>query len=129
MRFWRRREGEDTTDAWAPDAESVPTTEDFRAEAALPESVPEAVETEGRGGWLSRLRAGMSRSSARLTQGINTIFTRRRLDDEALEELEELLISSDMGLGVAGEVADALRKTRFNQEFRPKRFAPPLPKR
>jgi len=61
----------------------------------------------------------MSRSSARLTQGINTIFTRRRLDDEALEELEELLISSDMGIGVAGEVAEALRKTRFNQEVSP----------
>src|SRR5262249_60816444 len=65
------------------------------------------------------LRAGMSRSSTRLTQGINTIFTRRRLDDEALLELEELLISSDMGVGVAGEVAEALRKTRFNQEVAP----------
>src|SRR5262249_36990617 len=59
------------------------------------------------------------RSSTRLTQGINTIFTRRRLDDEALLELEELLISSDMGVGVAGEVAEALRKTRFNQEVSP----------
>ena len=74
MRFWRRREGEDTTDALAPDAESVPAAEDFPAEAALPESAPEAVETEERRGWFSRLRAGMSRSSARLNQGINTIF-------------------------------------------------------
>ena len=87
MRFWRRREGEDATDALAPDAESVPSAEDLRAEAALPESPLEspleAVETEERRGWFRRLRAGMSRSSARLTQGINTIFTRRRLDDEA----------------------------------------------
>src|SRR6202007_1874020 len=72
-----------------------------------------------RQGWITRLRAGMARSSSRLTQGINTIFTRRRLDDEALFELEELLISSDMGVGVAGEVAEVLRKTRFNQEVSP----------
>ena len=78
----------------------------------------EAAETERRG-WFSRLRAGLSRSSARLNDGINTIFNRRRLDDEALEELEELLISSDMGIGVAGEVAEALRRTRFNQEVSP----------
>ncbi len=35
---------------------------------------------------------------------IKAIFTRRRLDAVALDELEELLIASDMGVGVAGEV-------------------------
>jgi fused signal recognition particle receptor len=73
---------------------------------------------EGRG-WFSRLRAGLSRSSARLNEGINAIFNRRRLDDAALEELEELLISSDMGIGVAGEVTQSLRRSRFNQEVSP----------
>jgi len=119
MRFWRRREDEDAADALAPDAESVPAAKIFRPKQRCPNRRPEAVETEERRGWFSRLRAGMARSSARLTQGIDTIFARRRLDDEALEELEELLISSDMGVGVAGEVAEALRKTRFNQEVSP----------
>jgi len=71
------------------------------------------------GGWIGRLRAGLSRSSSRLNDGINTIFARRRLDAEALDELEELLIASDMGTGVAGEVVEALRKARFNQEVSP----------
>ncbi|MGC2411205.1 MAG: signal recognition particle-docking protein FtsY, partial [Stellaceae bacterium] len=70
-------------------------------------------------GWLAQLRAGLSRSSARLGEGINTIFLRRRLDDAALGELEDLLIASDMGVGVAGEVVAALRRTRFNQEVSP----------
>ena len=61
----------------------------------------------------------MQKSSERLNDGINTIFNRRRLDDEALEELEELLIASDMGVGVSGEVVEALRRTRFNQEVAP----------
>ena len=75
--------------------------------------------SEERRGWFSRLRAGLSKSSAALTEGINQIFTRRRLDALALDELEELLIASDMGVGVAGEVVDALRRTRFGQEVTP----------
>jgi fused signal recognition particle receptor len=71
------------------------------------------------GGWFQRLRTGLSRSSARLNDGINAIFLRRRLDAEALGELEDLLIASDMGPGVAGEVVDGLRRTRFDQEVAP----------
>ena len=119
MRFWRRREGAETTEAEFEERESFSPGEDAPVEAPQWEKVPEVVETEERRGWLSRLKAGMARSSTRLTQGINTIFNRRRLDDEALFELEELLISSDMGVGVAGEVAEALRRTRFNQEVSP----------
>jgi len=72
-----------------------------------------------RQGWFARLRAGLAKSSARLGEGINAIFLRRRLDDAALGELEDLLISSDMGVGVAGEVVATLRRTRFNQEVSP----------
>ena len=79
----------------------------------------EPADSAERRGWFGRLRAGLARSSARLNEGINSIFNRRRLDDEALFELEELLISSDMGVGVAGEVTEVLRRTRFNQEVSP----------
>lgn len=75
--------------------------------------------SEERRGWFSRLRVGLSKSSVVLTEGINQIFTRRRLDAAALDELEELLIASDMGVGVAEEVVAALRRTRFNQEVAP----------
>jgi fused signal recognition particle receptor len=81
-----------------------------------PETAPAQAEPRG---WFARLRAGLSRSSDRLNEGINTIFARRRLDDAALEELEELLIASDMGTGVAGEVVERLRGSRFNQEVAP----------
>jgi fused signal recognition particle receptor len=85
-------------------------------ETATPASEAEA---EGRRGWFARLRAGLSKSSTALTDGINQIFTRRRLDAAALDELEELLIASDMGMGLAEEVVAALRRTRFNQEVAP----------
>ena len=75
--------------------------------------------SEERRGWFARLRAGLAKSSSALTDGINQIFTRRRLDAAALDELEELLIASDMGPGVAEEVVEALRRTRFGQEVSP----------
>ena len=71
------------------------------------------------GGWLQRLKRRLGRSSARLGEGITGIFTRRRLDDETLTELEELLIQADMGMAIADEVTGRLRKSRFGQEVTP----------
>ncbi|HUH85358.1 MAG TPA: signal recognition particle-docking protein FtsY, partial [Stellaceae bacterium] len=68
------------------------------------------------GGWFQRLKTGLQRSSAKLGEGIAGIFNRRRLDDASLAELEELLISADLGVGIAEEVTGRLRRTRFNQE-------------
>jgi fused signal recognition particle receptor len=100
-------------------SESPQPSEPSRIEAPQVAPAPENAETAEQRGWFNRLKAGMARSSARLTEGINTIFNRRRLDDDALLELEELLIASDMGVGIAAEVTEALRKSRFNQEVSP----------
>jgi len=126
MRSWWRGSRSDPTPA---EVETVPAEaepsqiEDDTASAELvvmaPAPVAESNEAEERRGWFSRLRAGLSKSSTALTTGINQIFTRRRLDQAALDELEELLIASDMGIGVAEEVVEALRRTRFGQEVTP----------
>jgi fused signal recognition particle receptor len=67
-------------------------------------------------GWLGRLKRGLARSSAKLGDGIAAIFTKRRLDDATLEELEDLLLTSDMGTKVTAEVIATLRRNRFGQE-------------
>ena len=71
---------------------------------------------EKRGGWLARLKAGLGRTSANLSSGIAATFARGRLDDEALEELEELLILGDMGAATAAELTAALAKEKFGKE-------------
>ncbi len=53
-------------------------------------------------GWWGRLKSGLSRSSQSLTSGIADVFTKRKLDAEALEELEELLLHADLGMDTAG---------------------------
>jgi fused signal recognition particle receptor len=84
---------------------------------AAAEAAPEqpAQETE-RQGFLARLRQGLARSTARLTEGLGALFTKRKLDDAALEELEELLISADLGVAAARRIIDSFRRTRFGRE-------------
>ena len=68
-------------------------------------------------GWFERLKAGLGKTSRRITGGIGDLFTgTRRLDDEALEELEELLITADIGVSTAAKLTGQLAKTRFDQD-------------
>jgi fused signal recognition particle receptor len=68
------------------------------------------------GGFFNRLKEGLSRSTARITETLTTVFKKRRLDDEALEELEELLISADLGVDAAAKVIAEFRRSRFGKE-------------
>ena len=69
-----------------------------------------------RKGWFARLKQGLAKSSTRLSEGVTGIFTRRKLDEETLDELEELLISADLGVAAAGRIRDALAKNRVGKE-------------
>ncbi|WP_337997833.1 signal recognition particle-docking protein FtsY [Oleispirillum naphthae] len=73
-------------------------------------------QTQDSSGWLARLRAGLARSSARLGQGIGALITRRTLDDAALEELEDLLITADIGVTTSARLVAALREARFGRD-------------
>jgi fused signal recognition particle receptor len=70
-------------------------------------------------GWFGRLRQGLSRSSAKLAEGITGIFTKRKLDQEMLDELEELLIQADLGAGTSARLVAEFGRTRFGKEVTP----------
>ncbi len=74
---------------------------------------------EGKKSWFARLKDGLKRSSSKLTTGIADIFTKRRLDDDALEEFEDLLITSDLGVTTAAKLGAELSRTRFDKEVDP----------
>ncbi len=76
--------------------------------------------TEKKKGWLSRLTGsltgGLKKTSEKITSGIGAIFTKRKLDAETLEELEELLLSCDIGMPVTQKLLAPLRKMRVGEE-------------
>ncbi|MEM1019610.1 MAG: signal recognition particle-docking protein FtsY [Pseudomonadota bacterium] len=74
---------------------------------------------EKKPGWLARMRAGLSRSSAKISSGITDIFTKAKLDDDTLEALEDLLIMADLGVPTASAVCEALAKDKYNKDISP----------
>lgn len=70
-------------------------------------------------GWFSRLKDGLKRSTTALSGGISDIFVKRKLDATTLEELEDLLIMSDLGVTVSQAVCARLSKGRFDKEISP----------
>jgi fused signal recognition particle receptor len=84
--------------------------------AVAAEPAPAAVAEPRSGGWFARLKAGLARSTARLSDSVTTLFHRRRLDEAALEELEDTLIAADLGVGAARRIVEEFRSTRFGRE-------------
>ena len=66
--------------------------------------------------WLLRLKEGLKKSSSKITQGLSNVLTKRKLDNDMLMDLEDLLISADLGPSLSKKIITALRNTRFNQE-------------
>ncbi len=67
--------------------------------------------------WFQRLTSGLKRSSDQLTGSIAAVFTKKKLDQGMLDELEDILIQSDFGVDMATTVTDALRRDRFDRDI------------
>jgi fused signal recognition particle receptor len=67
--------------------------------------------------WLAKLKQGLQRSTSQLAEGITGIFTKRKLDQAVLDELEEILIAADLGPAVAAKLTAEFGKNRFGKEI------------
>lgn len=108
----------------APEAGMAPVVSEAPAivssePAATSAASPPAVAEPPQRSWWQRLKAGLSRTSGELSTRISDIFTKRRLDASTLEDLEDVLIQADLGVDVAGRVAAAIGKGRFDKEISP----------
>ncbi|QRM53536.1 signal recognition particle-docking protein FtsY [Sinorhizobium sp. BG8] len=66
--------------------------------------------------WFQRLRDGLSRTSSHLTGQIASLFTKRKLDDATLQDLEDLLIQADLGVETALRITDTLASERYGKD-------------
>jgi fused signal recognition particle receptor len=72
--------------------------------------------SEPKKSWFGRLKEGLTKSTQRITQGITGLFTKKKLDQKTLDELEDVLIQADLGVAVAGQLVANLKRTRFDKE-------------
>ena len=80
------------------------------------EEAPVEAAPEPKLSWFERLRRGLARSSNSLSDSIGGIFTKRKLDDDTLQDLEDVLIQADLGLETAMRVTDALSSSRYGKD-------------
>jgi fused signal recognition particle receptor len=78
---------------------------------------PAAPETKR--SWFAQLKHGLSRTSNSLSQNLAGVLTKRKLDEDTLDELEEVLIKADLGIGMADRMREALAKGRHDKGLTP----------
>ena len=103
-----------------------------RKASAVPDAEPQGPEGDERPkapdaalkprtalGWLARLGQGLARSSTALSDNLTSVLSRRKLDEETLDELEEALIKADLGVAMASRIRAALAATRHDRGISP----------
>ena len=99
--------------------EPATAVESAAAVAPAPIEAPVSPAAPAKTSWWSRLKEGLSRSSSSIGQGISDIFTKRKLDAETLEDLEEVLIRADLGIATASRIAEVVGKGRYDKTIDP----------
>jgi len=59
--------------------------------------------------FFERLKEGLTKTRKGLIEKVESLFTGRKIDEKALEELEEVLIASDVGIKAVGEIMASIR--------------------
>ncbi|WP_156721358.1 signal recognition particle-docking protein FtsY [Streptomyces apocyni] len=109
-----------------PEAEAAPAGPEAPIAVEEPEApaAPEIEVPEPTAGRLVRLRARLSRSQNALGKGLLTLLAREHLDDDTWEEIEEILLTADVGVAPTQELVERLRErvkvlgTRTPQDLR-----------
>ena len=70
-------------------------------------------------GIFSKLKASLTKTSTNISEGIDHIFYKKKLDKEALIELEETLIMADMGAATSATIIEKFSSEKFAEEEKP----------
>jgi fused signal recognition particle receptor len=82
-----------------------------------PAEAPAAGAPQENRSWWLRLSGGLARTSQAISQGVADIFTKRKLDALTLEELEDVLVRADLGVGAATRITQAVGNARYDRDI------------
>ncbi len=94
----------------APGKVTVTRKVEQRAE---PQKAPEPAPKRS---WFQRMKEGLARSSRELSGNIAGVFTKRKLDEDTLQDLEDVLIRADLGMETALRITDSLAASRYGKD-------------
>ena len=105
-----------------PPEPEPPTPEEVTDPLDRPETIEDEIaaapsKPEQPRSWFQRLSSGLKRSSDNLSNSIGAIFTRRKLDDATLQDLEDTLIAADLGIDTAMAITEKLRAEKFDKDI------------
>ncbi len=122
-RLWSKDNSADDAANKAADAASAaatpvaPDTADAAAGTDQSDKPGSEVAEPIKKSWLGRLTGGLSKSSRTLSASVTGVFTKRRLDADTLQDLEDVLIQADLGVETAAAIGEALSRDRYNKEI------------
>jgi fused signal recognition particle receptor len=69
--------------------------------------------------WLDQLRHGLARTSNALSDNLAGALTKRKLDEDTLDRIEEVLIKADLGVAMAGRIRAVIARGRYERGLDP----------
>ena len=123
VRNWTMAAVVDKPNSWAgaaeptqPETASAPSEtqpETVASESAAAESAPvrqsETHEPETKPGWASRLKQGLTKSRNHMAKSLAGVFGGGQIDEDLYEELETVLLTSDMGIEATEQLMREVR--------------------
>lgn len=111
-----------------PETDEKTDEDDLQAESETDESVEEEEkQQEEKVGWFGRLKAGLSKTRDDMNYKINDILGNYvKIDEDMIEDLEDLLISSDIGMETTMLLIDNLRDSIREKQIQDPKEVKPL---
>ena len=78
-----------------------------------------SAQTEPKRSWFDQLRRGLARTTNALSDNLAGALVKRKLDDETLDRIEEVLIKADLGVAMAARIRGRLAKGRYDRGLTP----------
>lgn len=88
-------------------------------QATAVQEAPEGEARQAKRGWLARIRSGLGKTRANLTDGLADLFLgKKQIDDELMEDLETQLLMADVGIEATTEIIDNLSARVSRKELK-----------
>ena len=110
-----------TREKGTPDEPDLPSpaTEPEKSKDDKPSQASAESAPAPRRSWFTQLRSGLARTSSALSDNLTSVLSRRKLDAETLDELEDALIKADLGVAMAARIRSSLASTRHDRALSP----------